>query len=264
MTDVTYEFDGSLAVVTIVHAGPPVLSRPLMEQLHAAISRARDEQARGLLLRAKGPVFLAGADAADFKDLSATAAREMFGGFIAVVHLIESLEVPTVASVHGMCLGGGLELALACDLIVACKGTTLGQVEARLGGATFLGGTSRLAQRCGSSRALQITYSAGMYDADTFADWNIVTNVWDSDNFNRKSLELAAALANGPTAAHRVSKRVLRTSLTDDVATADTVLMQLAPDLLETADMQAAVDAMLTMGTRDFMASSSPVAFRGR
>lgn len=264
MSRVEYQLVDGLAVLTLVHEGAPVLGRDLMGQLGAQVSKARADDCRALLLRADGKIFLAGADVDSFKGMSETEARAMFTDFIDVVHEIEGLDVPTVAAVQGMCLGGGLELALGCDLIVAQKKTMLGQVEARLGGATFLGGTQRLAERCGTARALEITYSGLLYGADAFASWGVVSKVVDEDNFDAKAMSLAASLANGPTAAHRVTKRVLRTARAEGLRQADALLLQLGPALLETADMQAAVDCMMTIGSREFMADPAPVAFSGK
>lgn len=263
MSSVSYQLVDGLAVITLTHEGAPVISSDLMGQLLTEVSKARADECRALLLRADGRVFAAGADAASFKDMSETEARTMFSAYISVVHEIESLDVPTVAAVQGMCLGGGLELALACDLIVAQKKTMLGQVEARLGGATFLGGTQRLAERCGTSRALEITYSGALYTADAFASWGIVSKVVDEDNFEAKAMSLAVSLANGPTAAHRVTKQVLRTARAEGLDEADAMLLRIGPALLETADMQAAVDAIMTKGSREFMADPSAVHFRG-
>ncbi|WP_156759882.1 enoyl-CoA hydratase/isomerase family protein [Microbacterium karelineae] len=264
MPHVDYDFDGALAVLTIVHDKAPVISRELMAELLEQVQHARKDDCRGLLIRAVGPAFLAGADAADLKGISEAEARKMFTGFMAVIHEVQSLTVPTVAAVHGMCLGGGLELSLACDLIVAKKGTMFGQVEARLGGATFIGGTARLAERCGSSRALDISYSGALYNADAFASWGIVTQVVDADNFEDKARALAHMLAHGPTAAHRVTKEVLRTAQTQGLAKADARVLELAPALVETSDMQTAIDVIQTAGSREFMADRSLVAFRGQ
>lgn len=264
MSSVNYQVVDGLAVLTLVHEGPPVLGGELMDQLGTQVAKARADACRALLLRAEGGVFAAGADVASFKGMSEAEARTMFTDYMSVVHEIESLDVPTVAAVQGMCLGGGLELALACDLIVAQKKTMLGQVEARLGGATFLGGTQRLAERCGTARALEITYSGLLYGADAFASWGIVSRVVDEDNFEAKAMALAASLASGPTAAHRVTKQVLRTARAQGVGQADALLLQLGPALLETADMQAAVDCIMAIGSREFMADPAPVAFTGK
>jgi len=263
MSSVNYQLVDGLAVLTITHEGPPVLGTDLMDQLGTNVSKARAEGCRALLLRADGRVFAAGADVTSFKGMRETEARAMFTDYMSVVHEIEGLDVPTVAAVQGMCLGGGLEVALACDLIVAQKGTMLGQVEALLGAATFLGGIQRLAERCGTSRALEITYSGLLYSADAFASWGIVSKVVDEDNFEAKAMSLAASLASGPTAAHRVTKQVLRTARTQSLREADAQMLRLGPELLETTDMQTAVDCMLTKGSREFMADPSQVAFRG-
>lgn len=102
-----------------------------------------------------------------------------------------------------------------------------------------------------------------LYSADAFESWGIVSRVVDADNFEAKARSLATSLASGPTAAHRVTKKVLRTARAQGVREADELLLQLGPALLETADMQAAVDTITTMGSREFMANPAPVAFRG-
>lgn len=263
MSSVDYQLVDDLAVLTISHDKAPLLGPELMSQLGTQVGKARADNARALLLRADGPVFLAGADVAGFKGMSETEARAMFTDYMSVVHDIESLDVPTVAAVQGMCLGGGLEMSLACDLIVAQRATMFGQVEVLLGGVTFLGGTQRLAQRCGTARALEITYSGSLYTADTFASWGIVSKVVHEDHFETKAMSLAASLASGPTAAHRVSKQVLRTARTEGMRDADELMLRLGPTLLETADMQTAVDVMLNKGSREFMKDPKQVEFRG-
>ncbi|WP_406432084.1 enoyl-CoA hydratase/isomerase family protein [Streptomyces sp. NBC_00631] len=263
MSKVKYQLNDGLAVLTIVHEGAPVIGDDLMAGLLDNVRRARAERCRGLLLRAEGHVFLAGAEAGDLQGVRESEARATHTDYLAVVHEIEDLDVPTLAAVQGMCLGGGLELALACDLIVAQKGTKLGQVEARLGGTTFVGGAQRLVERCGTSRALEITYSGRLYSADTFAAWGIVSRVVVADNFEDESAAYARELAQGPTAAHRVTKSIVRMARAEGVRAADELMLQTAPSLVETTDMQTAVEAILAMGPRDFMASPSPVDFVG-
>ena len=263
MSSVNYEFIDDLVVLTICHDGAPVLGTDLMTQLGMCVGKARADDARALLLRAEGRVFIAGADVDGFKGMSEAEAQAVFTDYMNVIHGIESLNVPTVAAVQGMCLGGGLELAMACDLIVAREATMFGQVESRLGAATFLGGVQRLAARCGTARALEITYTGSLYPADTFKSWGIVSQVVAENDFDTRAMALATSLAHGPTAAHRVTKQVLRKAEVDRVRGADELLLRIAPALLETSDMQGAVDTMLTMGTRAFMADSSSVIFRG-
>jgi len=249
MSGVNYELVDGLAVLTISHDRAPVLGTEIMSEIGTHVAKARVDGGRALLLRADGGVFAAGADVSTFKGMRETEARAMFTDYMSVVHEIEDLDVPTVAAVQGMCLGGGLEIALACDVIVAQEGTMFGQVESLVGAVTFLGGVYRLAEKCGTARALEITYSGALYPADTFRSWGIT---------------LAAKLAAGPTAAHKVTKQVLRKARVDGLRAADELILQISPALLETSDLQTGVDMMLTKGSRAFMAEGSSVAFQGQ
>jgi enoyl-CoA hydratase/carnithine racemase len=263
MSSVNYQLVDGLAVLTICHDRAPVLGSDVMSQIGTGVGKARADDCRALLLRADGRVFAAGADVSSFKGMRETEARAMFTDYMNVMHDIENLEVPTVAAVQGMCLGGGLELALACDVIVAHEATMFGQVESLVGAATFLGGVYRLAEKCGTARALEITYTGALYSADTFRSWGIVSQVVGGNDFEAQAMSLAESLARGPTAAHRVTKQVLRRARVDGLRGADELLLQISPALLETSDMQTGVDVMLTKGSRAFMAEGSSVAFRG-
>jgi enoyl-CoA hydratase len=264
MSSVNYELVDGLAILTISHDRTPVLGTEIMSQVGTHVAKARADDARALLLRADGRVFAAGADVSSFKGMRETEARAMFTDYMSVVHEIEGLDVPTVAAVQGMCLGGGLEIALACDVIVAQEGTMFGQVESLVGAATFLGGVYRLAERCGTARALEITYTGSLYPADIFRAWGIVSRVVEENDFVAHAMALASSLAHGPTAAHRVSKQVLRKARADGLRRADELLLQISPALLETSDLQTGVGIMLTKGARAFMAEGSPVVFRGQ
>jgi enoyl-CoA hydratase/carnithine racemase len=254
MSSVNYQLVDGLAVLTICHDRAPVLGTDIMSQIGTLVGQARAEGCRALLLRA---------DVSSFKGMSESDARSMLTDYMSVVHEIEDLNVPTVAAVQGMCLGGGLEIALACDVIVAQEGTMFGHVESLVGAATFLGGVYRLAERCGRARAVEAAYSGALYSADTFVSWGVVSRVVSANDFAAEAMTLAASLAAGPTAAHRVTKQVLRKARVDGLRGADELILQIAPPLLETSDLQTGVDAMLTKGSRAFMAEGASVAFRG-
>ena len=126
----------------------------------------------------------------------------------------EALPFPTLAAVQGMCVGGGLELVLACDLIWAAASARFGQLEATIGTTTLLGGVQRLAERAGSNRAREIIYTADQYDAATFERWNIVNRVVPDEAFEAQTRAFAERLANGPTLAYAAGKRIIRAYLT--------------------------------------------------
>jgi len=181
-----------------------------------------------------------------------------------LVEALEDAPFPVIAAVHGMCFAAGLELALACDLIIAAEGATFAQVEAKIGAATFLGGVYRLAERCGPARAREIVFGADTYDAATFERWNIINRVVPDNDLREAALAWAQQLAKGPTLAHAVTKRLLRYALDHGSRPADRYLLDVAPDLLESRDMQYAVGLLLTQGARKFIQNHAEVVFEGR
>jgi enoyl-CoA hydratase/carnithine racemase len=95
-----------------------------------------------------------------------------------------------------MCVGGGLELVLACDLIWTAASARLGQLEATIGTTTLLGGVQRLAERAGPSRAREIIYTAEPYDAASFERWNIVNRVVPDEALESETRAFAKRLAS--------------------------------------------------------------------
>ncbi len=160
-----------------------------------------------------------------------------------------------------MCVGGGLELALACDLIWAAASARFGQLEATIGTTTLLGGVQRLTERAGPSRAREIIYTAELYDAATFERWNIVNRVVPDDAFESQSRAFADRLANGPTLAYAAGKRIVRAFLEGGVRAADKVVDEVAPPPFQSEDMRAGVAALVEHEARNFR---DKVVFRGR
>jgi enoyl-CoA hydratase/carnithine racemase len=249
---VTLDLDGALAVISLANPPLNLLDRELVEDFGAAVDGALSGPARAVLLRADGPYFSGGADVALFQGMSAADARTAFRAWIPFVQRLEDAPVPTVAAVHGLCLAGGLELALACDLIIAAEGTRLGQTEASIATTTLLGGAQRIAQRAGVARARSICYSAAMYDAARFVEWGIVDHTVPADELQAHALAFARDLANGPTRAHAAAKALIRISAANGVRAADAFLLDGVVDLFETADMRHGVDTLLAKGARTF------------
>lgn len=261
MDKVRFETSGSLGVLTLANPPLNLLSGELIEDLRAAVSEVKRTPLRALLLRAEGKVFSAGADVGAFKGRTESEARERFTSNRQMIADLEELPFPTLAAVHGLCVGGGLELALACDLIWAARSARLGHPEATVGTTTLLGGVQRLAERAGSSRAREIIYAADPYDAETFERWNIVNRVVADDAFESEVRRFAERLASGPTLAYAAGKRLVRASLDHGIRAADELLDEVGPPLFQTEDMRAAVAALIEHGARNFR---DKVAFQGR
>lgn len=264
MIETKYEKIGDVAVITMANPPANTFTVELGARLEGAVRRAVSEKARALVLQADGPLFCGGADVHIFAGTTAQQAQEIFAEGFRLVDALEDAPFPVIAAVHGMCFAAGLELALACDLIIAAEEATFAQVEAKIGAATFLGGVYRLAERCGPARAKEIVFGAETYDAAAFELWNIVNRVVPGDDLRGAALAWAQHLANGPALAHAVTKQLVRHALEHGSREADRYLLDVATPLLESRDMQQAVDLLLTQGARKFIQNHAEVVFEGR
>ncbi|GAA4147884.1 enoyl-CoA hydratase/isomerase family protein [Actinomadura keratinilytica] len=264
MSVAAYESVDDVAVVTLANPPANLFTAELASGLVEVVGRARAEHKRAMVLQADGALFFGGADVSMFQGKSARQAREMFEDGFRAIEALEDAPFPVIAAVHGMCLAAGLELALACDLVLAAEGTQFSQVEARIGATTFLGGVHRLAERCGPARAKEIVYFADFHSAETFERWNIVNAVVPADQLRERALSWARRLAKGPTAAHAATKRLVAHTLAHGSRQADRFLLDAATPLFESRDMRHAVGLMLSLGSRKFMATHDEVVFEGR
>ena len=144
--------DSGLAVITLHHAPHNLLGPVLMQSLLDALEQAQVAGARAVLLKSSLRHFSAGADLSLFE--AATGGDEGLGvSPVQFLAALESFPLPIVACVHGVCVGGGFELALACDFIIAARSAKLGSVEVTLGINPLMGAVQRQVARCGALRS---------------------------------------------------------------------------------------------------------------
>jgi len=263
MTKSTYETNGDVAVLTLSNSPANLFTLEVGEDIRAGIERAREEGARAMVIQAGGAVFSGGADVSLFKDRSLDEARDMMIGFMPILAAIEDAPFPVIAAVHGICFAAGLEIALACDLIIAAEDTQFAQVEALIGATTFGGGVYRLSERCGPARAREIVFDADSYSAEKFERWNIVNRVVPGDQLRESALEWAQRLAKGPTAAHAATKKLLRHALASGTRSADGYMSEVVPVLFVGHDLPTAVDYLLTNGVQKFRENHDEIVFNG-
>jgi len=249
MDKVTYEQTGALGVITLADKPLNLLGDGLRQGLFKAIEQAGQGHLRGLLLKADEGHFSAGADVSKFLGLTPEAARERFRDFHAFLHTIEGFPFPTMAAVRGLCLGGGLEIALAFDLIWAAENAAFGQVEVIIGALPFGGGAQRLAARVGASRAKEIAFSGRIYPARDFERWNIINRVLPEEDLGAKAMAYMQNLAeNGATVAMGSTKRIINTYVEKGLAEADLLTLDLAAELFKTEDLQLGARSLLANG----------------
>lgn len=248
MAHVNHRFDGGVAVLTIEHAPQNRIGDQMVAELAAALDEIERRGARAVVLRAEGPDFCFGGDIRTWPDLPSHRLRAAFVRYLDVFNRLEQLPMPVIAAVQGMCLGGGFELALRADIIVAGESAHFGHPEQGIAITTIMGGVYRVAERAGRSRAIEWALTSERVPARTMADAGVVNRVVADDAVLARALELAERMARGPTRAHAAHKALLRTWSVGGVAAADQAMFDISMPLFETDDaqtaMRSAVEAM--------------------
>ena len=193
------------------------INRELFRGLDTAVATANKIPGlRVVLIRGEGQAFSAGIDVSALLGLAQeygphwqTRMRSITDEFQGVLTRLERLELPTIALLHGYCLGLALELALACDIRIAAEGTLLGLPETRLGIIPDVGGTTRLTRIVGPGRAKELIFTGRQFDAAFAERWGIVNHVVPADELMAKGEELGAEISLGAPLAVGMAKRVI-------------------------------------------------------
>ena len=237
---ITLKAIGSVGVVTLSNPPHNLIGRDFIEEFCCAQERAVADGMRAILIRSDLRHFCAGADVSALDS----------GGVDASITLdrLESIPIPTVAAIHGAVLGGGFELALACDFIVAAQSAQIGSVEVAIGLAPLLGAVQRLAERAGPARAREIAMLGRRYSPDVLERWGVINLVTSDEELNSASLSLAQQLASGPTLALSAIKRIARIASTDGVRAADLALADELAPMWASQDVKRGMRAMHETG----------------
>jgi enoyl-CoA hydratase len=245
---VRLERDGDVGIITLDHPPLNLFDAGLMNDLAVRLEEAEGEMFRALVIQADGNVFTGGVDVQVFDDKTVDQARALFNDLVRLVHKLEDMPLPTIASVQGLCLTAGLELSLGCDLLFASDTAQFGLVERVVGLTPAMGGTQRMAERAGPARAREFVMSGDLYDAATLERWNVVNRVYPAGDLREETMKFAQRLAKGPTRAHAATKAMVRRFLDEGVRGADASIGDIAAPLFATEDLQNAVDSFLAEG----------------
>ena len=240
--------EGPLAILTF-NAPPLNLWDGDIEQgLRDALDDLESDPPRGLLLRAEGKVVTGGVDVNVFDGLTPQTGDKLWSDLFAIIHRFEDLPYPTVFAAHGLCLTWGLELALACDILLAAESAKFGLVEIVVGLTPSMGGPQRLAERAGTARAREIIFTGETFPAAKFEAWNIVNRVYPDAEFAEEAKAFALRIANGPTKAHHATKQIIRMQVAGGARAADDITPQVSGALFATEDLQLGIQTFLTQG----------------
>lgn len=194
---VEVERDGELAVVSVVR--PEVRNAMDVDTrvaLRAALEEAEaDDDVRGIVLRGGGDTFISGSDVRLFLEMDPFDAREYTEHTQGLYNYVESIPKPVVAAIDGYAMGGGLEIALCCDVRVATEGAKLGQSELAIGAIPGGGGTQRLPDVVGMGVAKELMFTGDPIDADRAHELGLLNRVVEAEDL----LEEASALCRRMT-----------------------------------------------------------------
>jgi enoyl-CoA hydratase len=215
-TFVTTEHDGAVALVTIDNPPMNQLSAALLAELEEEVGRLdADEGTRAVVLQGAGDrAFVAGADIKEFPALREAGGMEggAARGLHSVGHRMDAARTPFVAAIKGYCLGGGLELAMCCDVRICSDDAKLGQPEIKLGLIPGGGGTQRLPRLVGLGRANLLNLGGEFIDAETAYAWGLVEKVVPRAELLGAATAVAAGFAAQSPHAVGVLRELARTT----------------------------------------------------
>jgi enoyl-CoA hydratase len=220
---VTYSRDGHVGFITLTRPDKRnALNLKMWDALDVAVDAAEwDHEVRVIILRGEGKSFCAGLDLSPDNELIPMImcqpnAAQKVAFFrevkrIQAIHTrLERLPIPTIAAIHGHCLGAGLEMVLCCDIRLACSDTLFGLPEARLAIITDIGGLQRIERIVGRGHAMEIAFRGHRFAAGRARAINLVNDIYpDKDTLDQKALELAQEIASNPPMAVQGAKDVM-------------------------------------------------------
>jgi enoyl-CoA hydratase/carnithine racemase len=238
MTTIRFERDG--AIGHIVLANPPFnrLDSRFSEALRAAVHQASESDIRVLVIRSEGPHFSFGGEVREWPGKDVNWFRTFVADINASYRAIEALKVPTVAVVQGIALGGGFELALACDFLVAADNATLRCVEVTTAMLPIAGALQRIAERAGRARASRLAMLGEPISGRDAVAIGIATHAAPESELKETAAALVRQLASGPTRSYAATRTLLKAWSGGGVPAADIMMLDVAMELHGGPDAQ--------------------------
>ena len=225
------------------------LNRQVATEIGEAVdSVALNEDVRAVVLWGGERVFAAGADIKEMGERDAVTMFRYIGHFQDVLTRLENLPVVTIAAINGFALGGGCEVALACDFRICAEDSQLGQPEILLGVIPGAGGTQRLPRLIGVGRAKDIIYSGRFVKAEEALSVGLVNKVVPADQVYPTAVEWAERYARGPRVALMAAKQAIQNGLEVDMASALLIERQAFAALFATEDQKIGMESFVENG----------------
>lgn len=240
---------GSVSVLTLTHRPHNLIGHTMLEAILVEMEAAKKAGARSLVIRSGLRHFSAGAEIEIFeKILDEGWSEDRLIDGAGFLKKFEAFPLPVVASIHGVCVGGGLELALACDYIIAAATAKIGSVEGALGLHPLMGAIQRATNRIGALRAKEMSLLGRRYDPATLERWGLINLVVADEALESTTMAIAQELALGPTVAHTATKKLVQATLNYGVETADEAMVEIQRPIWDSRDLRTGITAYRTTG----------------
>jgi len=246
-------FHGAVAEIAL-NSGPlNLVTRELLRQLNRVLSAvAAHEGIRCLILHGgSARAFCAGSDIKEFADLRHDASEHKILFEDMVLRNLARMPMPSVAAIDGPALGGGLELALACDLRVIRRGIELGLTESRLGGLAG-NGSVRLTRLIGPARAKELLFTGNTISAEQALDWGIVNRVVDAGSALDGARQLAATIVQRGPISNRLAKVLVEAAQDQALEAALSMSTTAQQQIFESEDLHEGVAAFFAKRAPEF------------
>lgn len=198
------------------------LNEPLVRELDAGLTAFEDDpDIRVVVITGTGNAFCAGGDLGSFAFGAPNGAiTEFLRTASRSLEHIPLLEKPVIAAINGVAAAGGLEIALACDVVVAAEGVRIGDAHANYGLIPGAGGAARLARAVGPARAKYLSFTGELFPAEVFERWGVVNEIVPAESLDKRVQELALQMAQKSPIVLAATKRLIDDSFEQSMATA--------------------------------------------
>ncbi|MBK5246038.1 MAG: enoyl-CoA hydratase/isomerase family protein [Peptostreptococcaceae bacterium] len=253
-SNIILEINEGIAFITINRPRAlNALNEALLDELiEVFINVKKNIEVKAIILTGKGKAFVSGADIAEMNELNPVEGRALMMKGHSVMNLIESMEKPVIAAINGFTLGGGCELAMACDIRISSEKAKFGQPEVKLGIIPGFGGTQRLSRLVGKGMAKYLIMTAEIISADEALRIGLVERVVPAEELMGNAIKVAKTIMSNAPYAVAVAKSVINNGISLDMKSACTLEVESFTAPFSSDDKKEGMSAFLEKRTPRF------------
>ncbi len=203
------ERDDEIIILKIDNPPMNAICKEMLEEMEEVLEKLMEDEVRAAILTGNGDAFIAGADIKEMKEMDHSQARYFSRKGQKLFNKLGKLPFPVIGAVNGFALGGGLELALNCDFLLASEDALFGQPEVGLGIIPGFGGTYNLAEYIGPAKAKELIFTGKKIKAQKAEEWGIVNRVVAQEELIDESRDIAEEITNNSAVAVAKAKKAI-------------------------------------------------------